>query len=181
MKRFILSLACIALLASACVTQKKVDKYFDRNPEFLQVKAEAYLNDHPEVLAQKCSEKFPVKEVTKPGKPVIIRDTIPGQTIPCPPSGLVQCPPSTKDSVIIRDTTYLEDTAKLYALEARYRDSLQLQFNTLQGSINNEFKAKTEVETRLTTLQEKYGSAKIIILTLAGIVIVLSIIIYRRR
>lgn len=181
MKRIIFSLACISLLASACVTQKKVDKYFDRNPGFLQVKAEAYLNDHPEVLAQKCTEKFPVREVVKPGKPVISRDSVPGPTIPCPPSGVVQCPPSTVDSVTIRDTIYLEDQAKIYALEARYQDSLQSQFNTLQGKISTELEARITAETKLTQLAEKYGSAKIAIMALAGILIVAVIILARRR
>lgn len=181
MKRFIFSLACIALLASACVTQKKVDKYFDRNPEFLQVKAEAYLNDHPEVLAQKCTEKFPVREVVKPGKPVISRDSVPGATVPCPPSGTAQCPPIVNETITIRDTTYLEDTAKLYALEARYRDSLQSQFNRLQGEINTELKGKITAETKLTQLAEKYGSAKIAIVVLAGFLILFLFISARRR
>lgn len=180
MKYLILFLSGFCLILSSCVSQKGVEKYNSRHPEFLQVQSEAFLNDHPEVLAQKCTEKFPVRERLVQGATVIVRDTIPGPVIPCPPSGNVKCPDSYNKTSSTLDTSYLEDTAKLYALEARYQDSLQARQVRFDNKYQSEHDARLKVEMERDRLQVNYNkvSSRLKQLSIGAVLLIVFFLLY---
>lgn len=124
------------LLASACVTQKGVDKYYKKYPDLLQMRSDKFFNDHPDLLAKKCSEKYPVKETVIPGKPE--SDTTyeqgPAIQMHCSgkdsagsiaPAAVVQCPPNKTIRTTVHDTIKIEDTAKLAAWRSEFSDSIK--------------------------------------------------------
>ena len=102
-------------LLTGCTTEKKVVRYMDA---------------HGFQAAEYCAGAFPVKDSTiyLPGQTTVVRhtDTIPGETIQCPPqlpgeaAATVKCPPSivTHDTATRVDTLRIktENTAKIAAL-----------------------------------------------------------------
>jgi len=126
------------LLFTSCVTEKGATHFF--------------VNKHPEKLAQLCVAQFPVKETFRPGVPVILRDTIKGDSIQCPPPAVnpttgqsipakVKCPDSTHEKEIIRDTVFRENTAKTAFLESQ---------------VKSELTAKIKAQTELNKLSRDY-------------------------
>ena len=124
MKNKLTLMVILAMLLGSCATyQKKLNKF------------QTFALNNPAELAKLCTDKFPVKEVVKPGRV----DTVPGKTVfikgetiylkgdsvKCPDHS-VECPPSTNAQP---DTVYREDTAKLFVAldkEQKSRDSLNL-------------------------------------------------------
>lgn len=111
MKIFLLLIICGAFVA--CSTPDKAVKYYEK---------------YPELFTKLCAEKFPVNERTQPGRPIYIRHTVKGDSVPCPQPavdkatgeikpGKAKCPDSYRDTVRITDTVYMEDPAKVRAIE----------------------------------------------------------------
>lgn len=157
----VLYLVLIFLFAS-CVTEKGATNYF--------------VNKHPEKLAKLSATMFPVKETFKPGVPVIVRDTVKGDSIPCPnpvvdpttgqfTPGKVKCPDSTHETVTIRDTTFIENSAVIAAL---------------QFDLKTELTKRVKSETKLEGLAKDYRRLFYIIGLLSLIVFVLVILIVRK-
>lgn len=106
---------CLALCLTSCATlEKRINK----------AKVLAY--EHQKEFAGFCSDAFPMKEKYIKGKDSIITKTvtIKGDTIPCPPNEngeivKVICPDVKYiDTGSVRvDTAYIENTAKITALE----------------------------------------------------------------
>lgn len=168
---FLLLLTGFALLlASACVTPKKIDKYYSKHPEELQLQSEVFYMKNPDLLAKTYSGRFPVKERVIQGEPQIVYDTVPGPEIPCPPEGKVKCPDSYKKSEKARDTVFQEDTGKLVALKAEHADTLR----ALQAKHNAEHDLRIKAELLRDDYKAKYGLAikviiaETIVLLLAG-------------
>jgi hypothetical protein len=147
----------LMMLFSSCVTRKGATDYF--------------LNKHPEQLAQLCADKFPVKEFYRPGIPVIIRDTIPGDSIPCPQPklnlatgkmipGKVKCPDNVNEKKIVVDTVYLEDQAKLQLLT---NENL-----SLVKKYQSEFNKREDKEAELKALQKRHRNCFLTTIILAA-------------
>jgi len=158
---FGLLLTLVALCLTACVGQKG---------------AVNYMFKHPDVLAQLCSERYPVAETYVPGVPQVKHNIIPGQLILCPPAtkdsttgemkpGTVKCPDSFKDSVVIRDTIRWENTAKIAVLE---RD------------LAIEKESRKDADDEVIDLEDKNETLKWAILALTLMVIVLLICLIRK-
>ena len=170
-------LLVIILVMSACVGQKGASNY--------------YLNKYPEKLADLCNQRFPVTETFKPGKPVIIRNTIKGDSIPCPQpvvnsktgelkSGKVKCPDSTIDTVIIRDTIKLENTARVFVLQHTIKE--------LEGKLKNESsklekanRDKDDLEKQISSLKSKLFTHRLVIAGFTLILFILIILVIKSR
>lgn len=120
----------IVLLFCACVTPRNIDKYFSKNPDQLQFKAEQFYDRNPEKFAQRSSEKFPVRVEFLPGKEIVVRDTVKGDFIPCPGGGKVKCPDAINTTTTIHDTIIKPDNAKIAAIslaaEKKYNELKKL-------------------------------------------------------
>lgn len=153
MKSKLTIIVILAMMLGSCATyQKKLNKF------------QTFALNNPAELAKICTDKFPVKEVVKPGRV----DTLPGKTVfikgetiylkgdsvKCPDHS-VDCPPSTTAQP---DTVYREDTAKLFVAldkEQKTRDSL----NLVKGQL-------TEVKDQLKKSQNSNTTKSYIIMSL---------------
>lgn len=141
------------MLASACVTQKGVNRYFSKHPDQLQLQSEVFYNQHNDLLSKLCSEKFPVVTQLLPGRDTIIKtDTIPGPTVSCPDGSSVPCPPFKIITKTVRDTLKIEDTAKLAAAKAEYNDSLL----SVQSKYNAEHDLRVKAELQRDDYKTKF-------------------------
>jgi len=101
------------LLLSSCMSTEKATGYLKKKG----------------ALAGLCAEEYPVRESYKPGKPVIVRDTVEkeGKVMECPETidkatgkayrPKVQCPPQkvVRETVSRTDIIYQENTALVKA------------------------------------------------------------------
>ncbi len=141
MKKLILMLG-VAISITSCATQERQ-----------QFRAEKYFNQHPKELAELCSDKYPVKEETVAGEPVVTVDTVTKtDTVTveaeCPDGtkAMVKCPPNTintiHEKVTVTDTVYKENTAKYAAVRIELdeandelKDSKEIAKNRLHWNI----------------------------------------------
>src|SRR5687767_2084328 len=99
--------------------------------------------------ASECAQRYPVKETFIAGKPVYFRDTltIKGDSIPCPEvegkngqkyTPKVKCPDQKyiKDSVVVHDTTIVEDRAKISLLEQENKATQAIILKEKETSAN---------------------------------------------
>lgn len=163
-----LTVMILAMMLGSCATyQKKLEKF------------QNFALNNPVELSKLCADKFPVKEVVKPGRV----DTVPGktvfvtgktiyvkgETIKCPDDS-VQCPPSTKAQP---DTVYREDTAKLFVALDKYdkaRDTVSQQKGTikeLKGQLKKSDIANTQKTWTIVALIAIIGAG--VLLKIKGI------------
>lgn len=120
----ITALILIALTSLGC----NAEKVFQKKKE----KAATFMLQNKPVLAELCSEEFPVKETEViEGETIVVveKEYIPGEIIPCPeptsdnPKPSVQCPPCEKEYIKTYrvDTIKVRDYAKEYTLENKVR------------------------------------------------------------
>lgn len=154
MKSKILSMIILAIVLGSCATQKKKLEKFQN-----------FALNNPGELAKLCADKFPVKEITKPGRV----DTVPGKTVYLPgktiylkgdsvkcPDQTVQCPPSTNKT----DTVFREDTAKLKMWMDNFqkeRDSLNLVKGQLSEVKDQLKSSEIQNRTKLWTIVALIG------------------------
>lgn len=155
MKSKILAMIILAIVLGSCATQKKKLEKF-----------QTFALNNPGELAKLCADKFPVKEITKPGRV----DTVPGKTVFLPgktiylkgdsvkcPDQQVDCPPSTTAQP---DTVYREDTAKLKVWMDKWqseRDSLNLVKGQLKETKDNLETSERKNQTKLWTIVALIG------------------------
>lgn len=107
----IIAVVIMVLGIFGCATQKKAEKYYTK---------------HPVKLAEKCAEKFPVKDTYIPGDTVTKYDTLWGietvtDTLISEPQVITEIRTVTVPKIVtktntIRDTVIRENTAKTYIL-----------------------------------------------------------------
>lgn len=154
MKSKILIVIMAMLLGSCATYQKKLNKF------------QTFALNNPSELAKLCADKFPVKEITKPGR----IDTVPGKTVFLPgktiylkgdsvkcPDQQVDCPPSTNAQP---DTVYREDTAKLKVWMDKWQnsqDSLNMVKGQLKTTRENLEASERKNQTKLWTIVALIG------------------------
>lgn len=138
MKNYVITALCL-LLFTSCMTQKKIESISNQ-----------YLRDHPEVLAELCSSKYPVQWKFIPGQTVFLETPpvfIPGDTVECPdgskvvtPSREVKCPDheSRVDTLIVPDLA-LADHWRFNTVK------WQMKASGFEGELKSEKKLKTQL------------------------------------
>lgn len=175
MKTIILLASIVLLLLSSCVTQKGVDHYYSKNPELEQLKAQGYMASHAGLLAQMCTEKFPVKERIGKSDTVFRVDTIPGVQAECPDGTKITCPPSLDKTQTIRDTIYLKDAAELEAARYHFANALKVEKDAYQEEYKNRIKAETERDE----LAKKYKNAYLLLMAAGAVIVLLGFLYFK--
>lgn len=154
------------IMLSSCASYKKQLNKF-----------QTFALNNPAELAKLCTDKFPVREITKPGRVDTVPGEIvylPGDSIPCPdgskvkaPDKKVQCPPST---VCTPDTVLQEDTARLFvALDKA--DKLKDSLNLVKGQLKE--RGEQLAESKKTVTSRNWTIAVLILIL--GVATVLKV------
>jgi len=157
MKNIIIALSML-VLASGCVTDKKVRKYLDKDPQLLKTL---------------CAANFPVKTEYVPGKTDTIRQTVTDTVkvkLDCPPDKdgnvkTLKCPPNTHIIEYINrtDTILRENTAA--------RDLAVTRANTAEAKL-------TAVEQQLKKEQKTSTTKTYVII---GLIVCILVILWVKR
>lgn len=116
-------------------------------------KATRFMNEHPEVLAPICAEKFPVKDSLVKGDSVVLYDTLWGVKV-------------KSDTIVTKDTVRITNTlpAKIITKKVYIRDTIirenSARVSQLLNHIGNINKMVIQKDVKIADLKEQLSAMK---------------------